>query len=448
MRLTILFLCFFCTALFADEVTLSDGRVLEGKVEDLGNEIRITRGKSAVTFPKSMVKRIRYKATKEEEYAERVKRLDDKDPEAHFDLGRWCVDNGLKDEAAVQFRKTIELEPDHAGAREALGYKKIDGMWMTEDEINAAKGLVKYKGRWVTPEERDMAEETEKSKEAEQEMYRKVRKAVADLATSNEKRQQEAIATLNAIGWEYKLKIFITGCSSFSVRVRRYVSEQLGEANDKSAVPALTRVWLFDSDETARKNAEAAIYKLGSPDVVFLHLLKALFADRRDVIGRAIVALREFKDLRSVEFLLDLLQADMEVLGQVSSPGNERMLGKRLMMPDGTEAVVPEKVLFHPTPEEFEARKKQDEAAKAEALKARIKKEQKPVEEYNRDSMQDMNELLKTMEKEAVEQEKKEIVATLRGITGQDYGVDLAAWRKWLAEQGKKDKKPGPEKKE
>lgn len=407
MNSRVLWATFFCLSALAralaDEVVLTDGRIVEGKVEDLGSEVRITKGKNAITFPKSMVKEIRYKPTKEEEYAERVKRIDAKDPEAQFDLGRWCADNGLKEQAADRFRKTIEIQPDHEGAHLALGHRKLEGRWLSEDEFNAAKGLVKYKGEWVTPQEKELSEEIEKAKEAERDILRQVRKAMGDLASNSEKRQVEAESVLGGIGWEYKLKIFISSCSSYSTRVRRYVAAQLGLAKDKSAIPALGHVWLYDIDEAARKNAEASIGKLGETEQVFNILLKGIFSDRRDVSMRSVAGLADHKDPRSIPYLVDLLQAVLEDLGDVTpTEGSKdvRIIGKAVKLPDGTEAVIPKRITA-------------------------------------RTPMKELEEQEKAKERQRLEDDRSVIIKTLATVSGQDFGSDLAKWRAWLAEQAR-----------
>jgi len=72
------------------------------------------------------------------EYKDRLNKIQDPDPKAHFELAEWCARTGLKKTAYKEYEKTLELDKDHAGARKALGYYKIetDGQiqWLEEDE--------------------------------------------------------------------------------------------------------------------------------------------------------------------------------------------------------------------------------------------------------------------------------------------------------------------------
>ena len=85
-------------------------------------------------------------------YQERAKKLDAKDATGHYVLGLWCRKNGLADEARLEFEKVVALDPDHEGARQALGYVRHRGRWLSRDEAMKAKGLVRHDGKWILKE--------------------------------------------------------------------------------------------------------------------------------------------------------------------------------------------------------------------------------------------------------------------------------------------------------
>jgi hypothetical protein len=67
----------------------------------------------------------------------------------------------------------LKVDPDHAGARAALGYVLENGRWITEDDQMRARGMVKFQGRWMTPgdkvrAEADLADKIAKAKKAEE----------------------------------------------------------------------------------------------------------------------------------------------------------------------------------------------------------------------------------------------------------------------------------------
>ena len=95
--------------------------------------------------------------------------------EAQWKLAEWCRQESLSQQRKTHLRVILELEPDHRTARLALGYSKYDGKWMTRDEWNKSRGLVKYKGRYITPEELALLKGNEKVLAREREWFRKVR---------------------------------------------------------------------------------------------------------------------------------------------------------------------------------------------------------------------------------------------------------------------------------
>ena len=151
----------------ADEVELSSGTVVEGKVVDQGDTIKVTRGGASAVYPKSMVVRIVPKKTPEDLHEERSKALKADDFDGRLALARWCADQKLPEQARLEFKRAAALRPDHEEARLGAGFLKLDGKWVPEDEYYAAKGMVKHRGRWVDPQQRDLELALEEHKELE-----------------------------------------------------------------------------------------------------------------------------------------------------------------------------------------------------------------------------------------------------------------------------------------
>src|SRR5687768_4537225 len=83
----------------ADEVELTSGTVIEGKVQDLGDSIKIVKSNGSATYPKSMVRKITPKKTVEELYDDQARELKDDDLDGHLKLARWCLEKKLPKEA-------------------------------------------------------------------------------------------------------------------------------------------------------------------------------------------------------------------------------------------------------------------------------------------------------------------------------------------------------------
>lgn len=60
----------------------------------------------------------------------------------HWQIARWCVENGLTDEAQVHFAAVIKLAPAREDAWKALGLRKQNGRWTSEERDAAIRAEV------------------------------------------------------------------------------------------------------------------------------------------------------------------------------------------------------------------------------------------------------------------------------------------------------------------
>jgi hypothetical protein len=151
-----------CCSLRADTVTLTNGKVLEGRVTEEGDRIIIEMPFGVVKLNKSQVKSIVAKATPQDDLAARraalEKKVADAKPPAKeealswFELARWAQEKELTHAYNEILRKVISLDPEHAGARKAQGYVEHNGRWVSRTERNQALGFVQVNGRWLSPE--------------------------------------------------------------------------------------------------------------------------------------------------------------------------------------------------------------------------------------------------------------------------------------------------------
>jgi len=61
---------------------------------------------------------------------------DRKEPDRHFALGNLALEHGLEDEAWEQWLTALYLDPNHAGARAAIGYEWRDQRWFRPHRLN------------------------------------------------------------------------------------------------------------------------------------------------------------------------------------------------------------------------------------------------------------------------------------------------------------------------
>lgn len=155
-------------SLSAAQVTLKDGRVLEGEiVASDTQQVRLKVRSGALTA-------VMYVArtdivSMDSALSERGKRIQTlreqrQDPEQKKDADKlWTIAEAFKTleeplEAKETARAILILDPDHLGARTVLGYQLYERKWLLEHEVYAAKGYVFTEGRWISKEESDRLE--------------------------------------------------------------------------------------------------------------------------------------------------------------------------------------------------------------------------------------------------------------------------------------------------
>jgi hypothetical protein len=57
------------------------------------------------------------------------------DVKSNLELAQWCVDAGLMLQARAHLERVIDIEPDHALARNLLGYRRVGYDWISPQEI-------------------------------------------------------------------------------------------------------------------------------------------------------------------------------------------------------------------------------------------------------------------------------------------------------------------------
>jgi HEAT repeat protein len=390
MRLLALLLL-SASAASADEVELTSGAVVEGKVQDLGDSIRVVKSNGSAVYPKSMIRKITPKKTVEEAYEDKARELKDADADGHLLLARWCLQQKLAKEAVAEFKKVIAVSPDQEEAREGAGFQKVNGKWLTEDEANQARGLVKHKGKWMTPEQRDLDLALDEQKEIDKEILRKIAVELGHLKSPNEKTRQDAVDALSKFDDKYKVKAYVAAVASPQRELRKFLYQELGRMKEVSALKPLVRRSLWDEDEDLRPVAFRAVQDIGHPDTAFL-FLPFLGEESISARIRCIDAIATFKDGRVAGALLQALENNLELTHQFDKEGEQmnQLTGRTILLGDGSSVNLPRTVRTN----------KID-----------------PLDKNSRSKLQ---------------QEKASLLSTLGAVTGQNFGDDLSKWRSWI----------------
>jgi hypothetical protein len=131
-------------AALADEVHLTNGRTIIGIVNEQqqNGRVLVETGLGDIGFPKAEVESIVPGRTPLHEYRERLGALGASAGAAEvFALAQWAQNQGLIRYVNGLLQRTIALDPNHAEARELLGFVRYQGHWIKSSERDAVMAV-------------------------------------------------------------------------------------------------------------------------------------------------------------------------------------------------------------------------------------------------------------------------------------------------------------------
>lgn len=289
------------------------------------------------------VKFVTRRPLKVEEYETKAK-LVPHTIEAHLKLAEWCRAKRLRDQRKEQLRLVLDLDSDHKYARQSLGYSKRDGKWMTNDEWNRSRGLVKHKGRYITPEELAIIKKGEAELARERVWYKSVRLWKLWLSSRNAERRQKGVTNLRKITDPDAVAALNHYFKNESNKQVRYLFlAVLSNIKGPKPVEVLTGLVLYDVDAELRYAALNAISK-SQYQTAIPYFVRGLRHERVYVVRRAGDALRRVGDETAVPALIAALTTShtyrVRVPKKSVSVGSNGSFGGQSSLPPQIEAML------------------------------------------------------------------------------------------------------------
>lgn len=307
----LLSLLFVASFACADTVWLKDGSKREGRVVDQGPSVRVVTPHGSVSIEKTQIDHIDAGPSPWDVYAEKAAVLLADDDDGHFALAEWCGEHNLQIERLRELEATLDANPDHAGARKALGFVLQDGKWMTAREAMIAQGMVEYDGRWVRPEERDLLEEAKRTIEIEKEYSARLRLWIKDTGSEDPLRRKEAYEKLEQVSDADKVEALLAALYDENKEVRAYAATALAKIPDTRVVRGLSYRTLYDTSPAIAEIALRSLQALNLPETT-AKFCEALRSRQRAVRLRAEIALGEIGDERAIEPLVDTIEVSLK----------------------------------------------------------------------------------------------------------------------------------------
>jgi hypothetical protein len=290
---------------------LAGGGRLEGKLlpADDASKLNCTIELSAggrVTIARSQIAKIETVTDAVAEY-QKLARTSPDTVDAHWQLSEWCRDHKLRDERRQHLDRIIELNPNHADARAALGFHQKDGQWMNRDDVMASRGLVLFDGKYVTPQQVELLKQQKESKVTQADWTNHIKQLRRSLVGRRQDEASQAHAKIQAIQDPQAAEAIVAMLRSENdPRLKRLWIETAARLNNHTALDALVNLSLYDQDDEVRHQCLEYLIKSRRPGLVtpFIHALK----DKdNDVVNRAGAALGQIGDRDAIGPLIDAL---------------------------------------------------------------------------------------------------------------------------------------------
>ena len=243
------------------------------------------------------------------EYEQRAAKIPDT-VEAHMALAEWCRKNFLADRVKVHLERVIELSPDHAEARRKLGQRLVNGQWMTREEEQKRKGMVRYKGKWVLPQEVDLLNRKEEIDQAEKDWFKRLRQWTEMADSINEDKSAAGKAQIAAIHDPHAIKAVLKFYENErKLDLRLLFIKVLGGIDGVESLGSLVKYSLLDKNEDIRLACWETLAKYRGDNRLKLTNLyvAALKSKDNDEIQRAAIGIRYVPHPGAVGPLIDSL---------------------------------------------------------------------------------------------------------------------------------------------
>ncbi len=298
-------LCLLLSApAFADLVILDDCRRLEGETKINGSELILSGPFGKLRIPRKQVWKVIPQETPWAKFDRSFKAIAADNAAAFTELGTWAKSVGLKQQSVKAFEAAVSADADNATARAALGYEKIAGNWLRDEELLKAKGWVKFDDIWYTPEEfRDM----KKTPAAEAKAW--VEKVHGLLDSGEDNDWEQGISMIRKLGPNRSRVFFLKGLSDPKhPRLRLAAATALRDYGKKpEIVNALLLRSLSEGNADVRPAVLASLRELDTPGIVHTYN-RALYAPDQTVRDRALECIDYFRFKESLPHLINVIE--------------------------------------------------------------------------------------------------------------------------------------------
>jgi HEAT repeat protein len=310
----------------ADVFELAGGGRIEGKLvqSDDVNKSAYTIDLAAggrVTIPRSQVTKIDNQSAAEVEY-QNLARTSPDTADGHWTLAEWCREHKLSDARRRHLERIVELEPNHAAARNALGFHQKNGQWMNRDDVMASRGLVLYEGRYLAPQQVELLKQQKETRSTHADWLNRIEQLRRSLTGRRQDRAGQAHVEIMAIRDPQAAEAIVAVLRrETDPDIKRLWIEVASNLDHQAATEALVHMSLFDADVEIRHQCLEYLIKSRRPGLAAPYI-RALKDKDNEIINRAGAALGQIGDRDAIAPLIDALITRHKIKVSEATPDN------------------------------------------------------------------------------------------------------------------------------
>lgn len=270
-----------------------------------------TDGGLTLSLPSAQVSRVVVRSDVQKQYDAEVAAAQNS-AEGHWQLAEWCKEQGLVSERKAHLQKVIEIDPDHAQARAALGFGRVRDKWMTMDDVMLSLGYVRAGGAWKTPQQVELEVTKRENELATKKLRRDVLLWIDQLESS---RRESAIDSLRAIRDPRAASTLmeLLDDTERPREVRLLALDLLARLPPGLAAKSVIKLAMDEKDEEIRDRCLDEVVRMKDTGVasVFIELLKSKDNKR---VRRAATCLARLEDPEATLHLIAALVTTHEFL--------------------------------------------------------------------------------------------------------------------------------------
>jgi hypothetical protein len=307
-----LVVCLSCgSAARADVFELANGGRIEGKVlpADDSDKINFTielAGGGHVTVSRTQITKIDPTTDADTEY-QNLSRTSPDTVDAHWKLAEWCREHKLRDERRQHLERILELNPNYADARTALGFHQKNGQWMNRDDVMTSRGLVLFQGKYITPQQVELLKQQTESKVTQADWTKRIDQLRRKLTGRRQDPANQARIEIQAIQDPQAAEAVVDMLRrEKDPQLKRLWIETAARLNHRAAIDALVNLSLYDQDDEIRHQCLELLVKARRPGLATAYI-HALNDKENEVVNRAGYALGQIGNRDAIGPLIDAL---------------------------------------------------------------------------------------------------------------------------------------------